>query len=188
MEVQLLLLLALLGLFSTCTVASPTGIPEDDYVTLKEATSATTEIVVEEVTDVTWSPSTNLVSVSDVAMTVQVTEAGTEETLVDLTAAPEKTTYETETLADAGMTPEPVDTEGPTVETEGPTEAPTEGEIEPMSTEANKAGDEVIIEDGTVESLSSAQVFGIVIGILLGVAFLIGVVVAVVRRRGKYSP
>ncbi|XP_032376590.1 podoplanin isoform X4 [Etheostoma spectabile] len=185
MNVQLLLLLALVGPFCALTHASPTGIPPQPDETTKTVTDIpeASDSPKEELTVITGPPATEPAAAPEEVATEVVTKA-----------APTAFTVNTdvvETDAPAAATtvaaPEPLITDAPVVETEATTE-PADVEDQPEVTEAAQTVGGVVIENDTEEGLSSGQVVGIVIGALLAVVVLIAVVIAVVRRMGKYSP
>ncbi|XP_070766538.1 podoplanin isoform X2 [Enoplosus armatus] len=190
MNVQLLLLLALVGPFSAFTHASPTEIPADLDVgiteTVADVAPDATNAPKEDHAVVTGPPATEPAAAPEEVATEVVTEAAppsytvnTEEPVVD-TEAP---------AAVATAAPEPLITLPPAVETAVPTEkADAEVITEATGATEAEAGDKVVVEDDTDEGLSSGQVVGIVIGALLAVIIVIAVVIAVVRRMGKYSP
>ncbi|XP_076019558.1 podoplanin [Genypterus blacodes] len=70
------------------------------------------------------------------------------------------------------------------------TEAPAAPEVHTPQAEVIpvEAGEQVIVENDEEESLTPGQIAGIVIGALLSVGIVIVVVIAAVRRMGKYSP
>ncbi|XP_032376588.1 podoplanin isoform X2 [Etheostoma spectabile] len=184
MNVQLLLLLALVGPFCALTHASPTGIPPQPDETTKTVTDIpeASDSPKEELTVITGPPATEPAAAPEEVATEVVTKA-----------APTAFTVNTdvvETDAPAAATtvaaPEPLITDAPVVETEATTE-PADVEDQPEVTEAAQTVGGVVIENDTEEGLSSGQVVGIVIGALLAVVVLIAVVIAVVRRMGKYS-
>ncbi|XP_061910403.1 podoplanin isoform X1 [Entelurus aequoreus] len=180
MNVQLLLLLAVCAF----THASPTALPTERGIFATDSVADVTSEATEASKDhevVTGPPTTEPPTAEQQVTTDTVTEA----------PSPQVTTNgeeETETPAPAATAePEPLSTEPPAVETDVPTEPAV---VSPQWTEASQTntGDEVIVEDEAAEGLSSGQVVGIVIGALLAVIIVGAVVVAVVRRMGKYSP
>ncbi|XP_070696433.1 podoplanin isoform X2 [Pempheris klunzingeri] len=185
MNVQLLLLLALVGPFCAFTHASPTELPVDDAFTEPIAdTAEATEVPKEDFTVVTGPPATEPAVSADELATETVTEAPS------ILVNTEEAVVETEGPAAAATTAsEPLITDAPAVETEAPTEA-ADAEPQPVVTEApeSETNEEVVVEDDTEAGLSSGQVVGIVIGALLAMVIVIAVVIAVVRRMGKYSP
>ncbi|XP_051281910.1 podoplanin isoform X1 [Dicentrarchus labrax] len=189
MNVQLLLLLALVGPFCVFTRASPTVIPTQltDVLTATEADAplGTTTALKEELTVVTGpSPTEPAAAPEGVATDVSTVAAPPATTVVT-----EQSIVETETPAAAySEAPEPLITDPPAVETAAPTEAAEA--VDPPAGTASAEGkqlEDVILEDETGDGLSSGQVVGIVIGALLAVVIVIAVVIAVVRRMGKYS-
>ncbi|XP_078110824.1 podoplanin [Sander vitreus] len=199
MNVQLLLLLALVGPFCAFTHASPTEIPPhpDDEITetVADIISEATEAPKEDLTVITGPPATQPAAAPEEAATEVpkdfAADVVTEAALPAFTFNTEEAVVETEAPAAAATAaapePEPLITDAPVVETKAPDEsAEVEGQSE--VTEAAKTVEEVLVEDNTEEGLSSGQVAGIVIGALLAVVILIAVVIAVVRRMGKYSP
>ncbi|KAF1390659.1 hypothetical protein PFLUV_G00060310 [Perca fluviatilis] len=201
MNVQLLLLLALVGPFCAFTHASPTEIPShpDDEITeiVADIIPEATEAPKEDLTVITGPPATEPAAApeevatevpEEVATEEVATEVVTEAALPAFTVNTEEAVVETEapSVAATVAAPEPLITDAPVVETEAPDES-TDVEVQPEVTEAAKTGEDVVLED-TVDGLSSGQVVGIVIGALLAVVILIAVVIAVVRRMGKYSP
>ncbi|TDH10650.1 hypothetical protein EPR50_G00078190 [Perca flavescens] len=201
MNVQLLLLLALVGPFCAFTHASPTEIPaHDDEITetVADIIPEATEAPKEDLTVITGPPATEPAAApeevatevpEEVATEVHVevaTEVVTEAALPAFTVNTEEAVVETEapSAAATAAAPEPLITDAPVVETEASDES-TDVEVQPEVTEATET---VVVEDNTAEGLSSGQVVGIVIGALLAVVILIAVVIAVVRRMGKYSP
>lgn len=193
MNVQLLLLLALVGPFCAFTRASPTALPTEAFaVTEANADiSEGTEAAKEELSVVTGPPSTVPAAAPEQLATEVVTEVATEvvteAAVVPDVVVTDEAVVETEHPVVAATAPEPLITEAPVVETAAPTDA-ANAEDEPAATAAagveTKEDENVIIE----ESLSSGPVVGIVIGALLAVIIVIAVVIAAVRRMGKYSP
>ncbi|XP_070823688.1 podoplanin [Chaetodon trifascialis] len=190
MNVQLLLLMALVGPFCTFTHASPTVFPTS-------ADDGVTEITADTTADATHNPKDNLNVVTGPPPTDPVAapgEVATEVATVAVPPSPAVTTEEpiAETQAPIVVTapppppPEPVNTDAPAVETAAPSEV-TEADV-PSKGTAVEPHEEVVVEGGNVEGLSSGQVVGIVIGALLAVVIVIAVVIAAVRRMGKYSP
>ncbi|KAK1898819.1 Podoplanin [Dissostichus eleginoides] len=119
-----------------------------------------------EVADVTEAPKEELSVVEAVTEELPAVEVNTEEAVVETEAA----------ATEAPEAPEVIVTDPP---------AAAEEEVVP--TEAVLAEEDVVVEDGTAEGMSSGQVVGIVIGALIAVIIAIAVVIAVVRRMGKYS-
>ncbi|XP_035512726.1 mucin-7 [Morone saxatilis] len=197
MNVQLLLLLALVGPFCVFTRASPTSIPTElaDVGTATEANVPldTTSAPKEELTVVTGPSPTEPVAAPEKVSTVASTEAAppaitviTEQSIVE-TEAPAAASTEAPAAASTEA-PEPLISDPPAVETAAPTEAAKAVDPPAVTTAAKgEQNDEVILEDET-GGLSSGQVVGIVIGALLAVVIVIAVVIVVVRRMGKYSP
>ncbi|XP_076596130.1 podoplanin [Chaetodon auriga] len=189
MNVQLLLLMALVGPFCTFTHASPTVFPSQPDVW-------TTTIVADVTPDATHYPQDNHNVVTGPPPTDPVAapeEVATQVTILAVPFSPALTTEEpiaeTEAPTPAAATappPEPVNTDAPAVETRAPSEV-TEADVQPKVT-AVEPDEEVVVEGGNDEGLSSGQVVGIVIGALLAVVIVIAVVIAAVRRMGKYSP
>ncbi|KAM7404514.1 hypothetical protein PAMP_011857 [Pampus punctatissimus] len=188
MNVQLLLLLALAGPFCAFTHASPTQLPADPEVPITDTIAGVTdatEAPKEDITVVTGPPATDPATVPEEVATDAVTDAAPP----SFTTNPEVHVVETETSAPASTAaPEVLITDPPAVETAAPTD-PAEAEVKPEATGVadSNTGDEVVVEGGTDEGLSSGQVVGIVIGALLAVVIVIAVVIAAVRRMGKYS-
>lgn len=199
MNVQLLLLLALAGPFCAFTHASPTGSSanlevtnpptqhsqETDVPTSHTIAHAATDAPKVDLTLVTGHPPTAPAALPEEVQTVTATAepapSVNEEHVVE-TDAP--------TLAPtAAQQPRITDPPAPAVETAAPTH-PAEAEDQTEATGASEAntGDNVVLEEGSMEGLSSGQVVGIVIGALLAVVIVIAVVIAAVRRMGKYSP
>ncbi|KAM6928772.1 podoplanin [Lycodopsis pacificus] len=96
----------------------------------------------------------------------------------------EEAVVETETYAPVSTAPGLNITDPP--ETEGSTEA-ADVAVQPTDAANAETGEDVVVED-TAEGLSSGQVVCIVIGSLLATVIVIAVVIAMVRRMGKYSP
>ncbi|XP_026188405.1 podoplanin [Mastacembelus armatus] len=207
MNVQLLLLLALVGPFCASTYASPTVHPSVlDVWTTKAAVSVIPETPADEiVTVIPSSPETETFPHTTEAVTVQVsTDSETEapETEAPETEAPENKAPETEAPETEAPETEAPETEAPdteattepgplilTVEITSSTEqAKTELQPEVTGAPEAEAVEEVVVEDDAEGGLSSGQVVGIVIGALLAVVIVIAVVIAAVRRMGKYSP
>lgn len=199
MNVQLLLLLALVGSFCAFTHANPTPLPTTQLdVTITEETAPAvadaTEAPKEELTVFTGPPSTAVAAAPGELATVAVTAAqsanpapaNTEEPEVE-TEAPTAAATAAAEVTEAEPEPEVLHTDPPAVVTAAPTVA-AKTEEEPVATagaKVDEGGDEVLVED---EGLTSGQVVGIVIGALLAVIIVIAVVIAAVRRMGKYSP
>ncbi|GAA6233327.1 podoplanin [Lates japonicus] len=187
MNVQLLLLLALVGPFCAFTHASPTVLPE--AFTAEPHTDSSADVTAVE-TQATEVDLTVITATAAAAAPAEVTppEAVTEVDVPSTTVYAEvEPTAETEgpVPATPGVV-EPLVTSLPPVETAAPTEPPAQPEV----TTAALEGEEMPNKDEeiVVEGLSSGQVVGIVIGALLAVVIVIAVVIAVVRRMGKYSP
>ncbi|XP_034733679.1 podoplanin isoform X2 [Etheostoma cragini] len=186
MNVQLLLLLALVGPFCALTHASPTEIPPQPDETLNTVTDIipeTTDSPKEELTVITGPPATEPAAAPEKVATEVVTEPATP----FFTVNTDVIETEAPSVATTAAAPEPLITDAPVVETEAATE-PADVEEQLEVTEAAQTVGGMGIEDDTEEGLSSGQVVGIVIGALLAVVILIAVVIAVVRRMGKYSP
>ncbi|XP_040916959.1 podoplanin [Toxotes jaculatrix] len=181
MNVQLLLLLALVGPFCAFTHAIPTTIPTQAYyeTTEREAdvTSGVTEASKQNTAVFTGPPATEPAAAPAEVTTEAVTEAPPSSVM--------ENTEEPTTPPSTVEASESRITDPPPVETAAPTE-PAEAVVQSEATAAAKeeAGEDVVIED----KLSSGQIIGIVIGALLAVVIVIAVVIAVVRRMGKYSP
>ncbi|XP_061759788.1 podoplanin [Nerophis ophidion] len=184
MNVQLLLLLAVCAF----THASPTALPTDRDIFATDSVADITSQATEGSKDlevVTGPPTTEPPTAAEQVATDIVTEAPSPQVTTNGREGP---TLETETPAPAATAePEPLTTEPPAVQTDVPTEPAV---VSPQWTETSQANtaDEVLVEDDAAEGLSSGQVVGIVIGALLAVVIVGAVVVAVVRRMGKYSP
>ncbi|XP_008316864.1 podoplanin isoform X2 [Cynoglossus semilaevis] len=210
MNVQLLLLVALLGSFCGFTHASPTVLPDVSSVvsnTIVDAELTTpnnkqqTELTIitgptsdppaapEEVTTETLPltvASFIITTPFPDSETAGVTSAVTDAAELITTGPPvEQTTAPAEVLLEATSVAElqPEGTAAPEVQT-GATVAP---EVQPQATAVYEQEDGVVMEDGTNGSLSSGQVVGIVIGALLAVVIVIVVVITVVRRMRKYT-
>ncbi|KAM9350792.1 podoplanin isoform 2-T2 [Symphorus nematophorus] len=185
MNVQLLLLVALVGPFCAFTRASPTEIPTslDEITEAAEVVPEATEAAKEELTAVTGPPSTEPPAAPEEVVTEVVTDAAPEDPVVT-----EEAVLMTEGPVVSTAAPGPLITEAPALETAAPTEE-AKIEDEPVVTAAAEVetGGDVVIEGETEEGLSSGQVVGIVIGALLAVIIVIAVVIAAVRRMGKYS-
>ncbi|XP_035863741.1 uncharacterized protein si:ch211-156j16.1 isoform X3 [Sander lucioperca] len=167
MNVQLLLLLALVGPFCAFTHASPTEIPphDDDITeTVADIISEATEAPKEDLTVITGPPATEPAAAPEEVATevpeVFATEVVTEAALPAFTVNTEEAVVETEAPAAAtaaapaatAAAPEPLFTDAPVVETKAPNES-AEVEVQPEVTEAAKTVEEVVVEDDT-EGLS----------------------------------
>lgn len=200
MNVQLLLLLALVGPFCAFTHANPTPLPTQLDVgiteTAAEGAPDTTEGPKDDLTVFTGPPSTEVAAAPEVLATEAVTAAAlppatvnTEEPVVE-TDAPVAAATAAAAVPEPEPEPEPLNTDPPAVVTAAPT-VTAEIEDEPVATAGAKVEDneeDVVVEEGTDDGLTSGQVVGIVIGALLAVIIVIAVVIAAVRRMGKYSP
>lgn len=189
MNVQLLLLLALVGPFCAFTHASPTELPPDTEVLPTDiipVTAEGTEAPKEDLSIMTGPPATDPPAAPE-----EVTDAVTETALPALTVNTEEPVAETEGAPAPASTaaPEPLITDLPAVKTAAPTD-PADAEDQPAATGASETEEDagVVVENGEEDGLTSGQVVGIVIGALLAVVIVIAVVIAVVRRMGKYSP
>ncbi|XP_040049390.2 podoplanin [Gasterosteus aculeatus] len=204
MNVQLLLVLALVGPFCAFTHASPTEIPKDldeSDGAVADLGPAVTEASAMDLTVTPDPPATEPeTSPEDVAATegaatteaaaateaATATEAAASTEVVTGTALPStalntEDTVKTEAPAASTASPEPIVTE---VDITDPSNT-AEGEVQPTEAVTEKA---VVVEEQSDEGMSSGQVVGVVIGALLAVVIAIAVVIAVVRRMGKYSP
>ncbi|XP_019115623.1 podoplanin isoform X1 [Larimichthys crocea] len=198
MNVQLLLLLALVGPFCAFTHASPTALPTEvsDMVTATEtdisadATAApdtpdapaTQGTLDADLSIVTGPPATEPAAAPEEVATEVVTEAAPPAVTVNTEEAIVETVAPTPAAA-TNEAPEPLITDPPIVETAAPTMA---GEAEVVA-EVTEKSEDVLLTDDTPGDLSYGQIVGIVIGALLAVVIVIAVVIAVVRRMGKYS-
>lgn len=186
MNVQLLLLLALVGPFCAFTHASPTEIPPELGTTgiaeLPHVTgaAAATEASKEDLPEVTGPPATEPAAVPAQGTEVAVTEAAPAITVANTEASEADTSAATETQQPLTTNAHPVETAAPTTVAEGQPEVTAAAETE------TKEG--VVVEGETEEGMTSGQVAGIVIGALLAVVIVTCVVVGMVRRMGKYSP
>ncbi|XP_041802170.1 classical arabinogalactan protein 7 [Chelmon rostratus] len=186
MNVQLLLLVALVGPFCAYTHASPTAVPTESDVGvthfLADVTAEATESAIDDLTVVTGPPPTDPVAAPEQLTTEDAPLAAASPAL-----STEEPVAETEApTAVPTPAPEPFNTDSPAVETAAPSDA-TVAEVQPEVT-AGEPSEGVVVEEGENENLTSGQVVGIVIGALLAVVIVIAVVIAAVRRMGKYSP
>ncbi|KAF3696732.1 hypothetical protein EXN66_Car012410 [Channa argus] len=183
MNVQLLLLLALVGPFCAFTHASPTmltTIRETATSDIAQGTSEATHFTHASTTEETMAPRGHTPTVSDIdATTNNPTDANTDTTTVAPTDDPRDAPTST-TQSKFLITPPPVVTDK--VSTEPGTTYMIDTDIEAETAKG------VVVEETVQEGLSSGQIVGIVIGALLAVVIVIAVVIAVVKRMGKYSP
>ncbi|KAK2851232.1 hypothetical protein Q5P01_007508 [Channa striata] len=171
MNVQLLLLLALVGPFCAFTHASPTMHPTGT------TTDEPTTQEVQSVTDAFFSFGPSTKNPHEPTTTYEVTAVFKGDHTVLTTDPPLTlaTTIEPEFLITTSAVVDIVFTE------------PEKSDVSSTASGTEK-DPEVVVEDKIVEGLSAGQVVGIVIGALLAVVVLIAVIIAVVRRMGNYSP
>ncbi|XP_061592439.1 mucin-7 [Cololabis saira] len=205
MKVQHLLLLALAGPFCAFTWAAPTMLPEDpDNTGMTDILQPTHSLAVitgpaptdpTAIPNVAAEPSLPPGTVDTEANAVTAEAPYDPSTAVpqsftsDAPAAPEATASAEETTAHAEVPADPTpEAPAPAEETAAPA-VPTEPEERTEAPVEPEGEQDVIIDDKADEGgLSSGQITGIVIGALLAMVIVSAVVIAAVRRMGKYSP
>ncbi|XP_071331905.1 podoplanin [Trachinotus anak] len=185
MNVQLLLLLALVGPFCASPIlptGTASGITSDDPRAATEASGL-------DHTVVTGAPATEPATAPAEVTPEAATEAATLTMKVSTEEAPltfSPVPASTEASIALNTDHASVESAAPTAEHKAQTT-----EVQPQVTTAatgKEPNGEVLIEDSEKGGLSSGQVVGIVIGALLAVVIVVAVVIAAVRRMGKYSP